>query len=188
MWREMQASNRRLVAVTNKLLLLAQAEHQDAATQRDTVDLGAAALRVVEELATLAERRQIDLGFAAPPQPVPVQAQPALLDAMLANLVDNALRYSPEGGHVTVTVTSDGARGLFTVDDNGPGIPPEARERVFERFYRLAGDTEGTGLGLAIVREIATAWGAEVLLDRPPGADGGLRAQVRFAPCAPDGA
>jgi signal transduction histidine kinase len=104
MWREMQASNRRLVAVTNKLLLLAQAEHQDAATQRETVDLGAAALRVVEELAALAERRQIDLGFAAPPQPVPVQAQPALLDALLSNLVDNALRYSPEGGHVTITV------------------------------------------------------------------------------------
>ena len=67
-------------------------------------------------------------------------------------------------------------------------VPPEARERVFERFYRLAGDTEGTGLGLAIVREIATAWGAEVLLDRPPGTDRGLRAQVRFAPGAPEGA
>ncbi|MCA6218627.1 sensor histidine kinase [Ideonella sp. B7] len=183
MWREMQASNRRLVAVTNKLLLLAQAEHQDAATQRETVDLAAAALRVVEELAALAERRQIDLGFEAPSLPVPVQAQPALLDALLSNLVDNALRYSPEGGHVTITVGREGDQGLFTVDDDGPGIPPEARERVFERFYRLAGDTEGTGLGLAIVREIATAWGAEVVLNRPPGTDGGLRAQVRFAPC-----
>lgn len=180
MWREMQTSNRRLVAVTNKLLLLAQAEHQDAVTRLERVDLAAAALHVVEQLAALAERRRIDLGLDAQCATVDVMAQPALLDAMLSNLVDNALRYTQEGGCVTVTITRDAGHALLVVDDDGPGIPVDARERVFERFHRLASDVEGTGLGLAIVREIATAWGARVELGEPPGGHG-CRVSVRFA-------
>jgi two-component system sensor histidine kinase TctE len=70
-----------------------------------------------------------------------VRAEPALLDALIANLLDNALRYTPEGGRVTVGVRRVGAQVELTVDDNGPGIPAEALERVFDRFYRLAGDS-----------------------------------------------
>jgi two-component system sensor histidine kinase TctE len=183
MWTELRASNRRLVAVTDKLLLLAQAEHHDAQARLEPVDLAAAALHAVEQLAALADRRRIDLGLQLPDDGAPliVQAQPALLDALAANLLDNALRYTQEGGRVTVTVrgAADGTA-EFAVEDDGPGIPAEARERVFERFYRVAHDTEGTGLGLAIVREIARAFGAQVTL-APHSADGrGLVATVRF--------
>ncbi len=181
-WREMQASNRQLVEVTNKLLLLAQAEHADAQARLVPVDLAAAALRCSEQLAALADRRRIDLGLDAPDTDAAwVRAEPALLDALIANLLDNALRYTPEGGRVTVGVRRAGAQVELTVDDNGPGIPAEALERVFDRFYRLAGDSEGTGLGLAIVREVARGCGATVTLQAHPGEAHGLRVRVTFA-------
>lgn len=181
-WREMQASNRQLVEVTNKLLLLAQAEHADAQARLVPVDLAAAALRCSEQLAALADRRRIDLGLDAPDTGAAwVRAEPALLDALIANLLDNALRYTPEGGRVTVGVRRVGAQVELTVDDNGPGIPAEALERVFDRFYRLAGDSEGTGLGLAIVREVARGCGATVTLQANPGEAHGLRVRVTFA-------
>lgn len=181
-WREMQASNRQLVEVTNKLLLLAQAEHADAQARLVPVDLAAAALRCSEQLAALADRRRIDLGLDAPDTGTAwVRAEPALLDALIANLLDNALRYTPEGGRVTVGVRRAGAQVELTVDDNGPGIPAEALERVFDRFYRLAGDSEGTGLGLAIVREVARGCGATVTLQAHPGEAHGLRVRVTFA-------
>jgi len=182
MWREMQASNRRLVAVTNKLLLLAQAEQPDAALAPEPVDLAAMALHVLEQLAALADRRNIDLGLEAPDGPLMIRAQPALLDALVANLVDNALRYTDEGGRVTVALArlaNDEVQ--LTVDDNGPGIAPALREQVFERFFRAASGTEGTGLGLAIVREAARACGARVVLESRPDCGRGLRVRVVFA-------
>ena len=181
LWREMQASNRRLIAVTNKLLLLAQAEHADVRTRLVPLDLGQAAQHCVEQLAALADRRYIDLGLDLPAsgEAVQVMAEPALLDALISNLLDNALRYTQEGGRVTVglrTLPQGGAE--LTVEDNGPGIAPEALPRVFERFFRAAGDTEGSGLGLAIVREITDAFGATVELQ--PATPQGLRAVVRW--------
>jgi two-component system sensor histidine kinase TctE len=181
-WLAMQTSNRRLVDVTNKLLLLAQAEHADAQTRLEPVDLAAAALRSVEQLAALADRRHIDLGLDVPEaaRPFTLLAQPALLDALASNLLDNALRHTQEGGRVTVGVRRDGDAIELTVEDNGPGIPAEARERVFERFYRVSSDTDGTGLGLAIVQEIARAFGAEVQLAPNPREASGLLVTVRF--------
>jgi two-component system sensor histidine kinase TctE len=186
LWREMQTSNRRLVDVTNKLLLLAQAEHSDAHTQLGPVDLAAVALRAVEQLAALADRRHIDLGLDIAPDATQakVQAQPALLDALTTNLLDNALRYTPEGGRVTVAVRRLTDAVELTVEDNGPGIPLEARERVFERFYRASQDTEGTGLGLAIVQQIAHAFAARVTLGSPPDGAQGLVVSVVFAALA----
>ncbi len=188
LWLDLQTSNRRLVDVTNKLLLLAQAEHGDAHTQWEQVDLGVAVLRCVEQLAALADRRGIDLGIEsrASDAAVQVSAQPALLDALIGNLLDNALRYTQNGGRVTVGLreVADAPPGEvaveLTVEDNGPGIPVEARARVFERFYRLAQDSEGTGLGLAIVQEIARASGASVTLETPPHEAHGLLVTVRF--------
>lgn len=187
LWASLHASNRRLIDVTNKLLLLAQAEHGDAQTRQETVDLAAVALRCVEQLAALADRQHIDLGLVAPPPgQALVRAEPSLLDALVANLLDNALRYTQQGGHVTVGVqqVSDSAGDWveLSVADNGPGIPEAVRERVFERFFRVNPDsTSGTGLGLAIVREIARAFGATVALASPPGQAQGLLVTVRFA-------
>lgn len=181
-WREMQASNRRLIAVTNKLLLLAQAEHADAQTRLAPVDLAAAALRCTEQLAALADRRRIDLGLDAPAAaPAWVLAEPALLDALITNLLDNALRYTPEGGRVTIGVHRRAGEVELTVEDDGPGIAAEALDRVFDRFYRVDNHGEGTGLGLAIVREVARGCGARVELQANPGAAHGLRASVVFA-------
>jgi two-component system, OmpR family, sensor histidine kinase TctE len=180
MWVDMQNSNRRLVAVTNKLLLLAQAEHGDAQTHLEPVNLAEVALRCVEQLAALADRRHIDLGLDVSAAAARVRAQPALLDALVTNLLENALRYTQEGGRVTVGVHTVEAGVELTVEDNGPGIPAEARERVFERFYRVSQDTEGTGLGLAIVREIARAFDANVDLSVNAKEGRGVVVTVRF--------
>ena len=187
LWERLATSNRRLIAVTNQLLLLAQAEQRDVHSRLAPMDLAAAALEGVTALSPLAEQRRIDLGLDAPlaPGAAMVLAEPALLHALIHNLIDNALRYTPEGGHVTVGVhqgcaPADAVR--LTVVDDGPGIPAQARERVFERFYRIAPQaSEGSGLGLAIVREAARAFGAEVALDSNAHAASGLRVTVRFA-------
>lgn len=89
---------------------------------------------------------------------------------MIANLAENAIRYTGSGGHVTVTVSADADTVSVSVLDDGPGIPAESRSRVFEPFFRASTDTEGTGLGLAIVREIADYHHGEITLK--PG-DGG---------------
>jgi two-component system, OmpR family, sensor histidine kinase TctE len=91
----------------------------------------------------------------------------ALLAALIHNLTENALRYTPPGGHVTVRVARDAAHVLLTVTDDGPGIPAEARSRVFEPFYRASAETEGTGLGLAIAKEIVLAHRGEIELRTP---------------------
>jgi two-component system sensor histidine kinase TctE len=194
LWLDMQTSNRRLVDVTNKLLLLAQAEHGDAHTQSEQVDLGAAVLRCVEQLAALADRRRIDLGLETPADGsvLKVSAQPALLEALISNLLDNALRYTQEGGRVTVVVqrvaaTPNGSEAIeLKVEDNGPGIPADVMPRVFERFYRVAQDNEGTGLGLAIVQEIARASHASVTLEKNPKEVHGLLVTVRFVAASMD--
>jgi two-component system, OmpR family, sensor histidine kinase TctE len=103
-----------------------------------------------------------------------------LAKELTANLVENALSYTPCGGQVTVRCGTRGAQAYLEVEDSGPGIPEAERERVFERFYRLPDSPgEGSGLGLAIVREIAQVHRAQVRLDNPQ--SGGTRIQVSFA-------
>jgi two-component system, OmpR family, sensor histidine kinase TctE len=173
----MHRSNRSMVGLTNKLLLLAQAEAADyTQLANEPVDLVALAKDVIEDLALLAQTREIDLG-AELAGPAPVIGHPGLLSALVANLAENAIRYTQAGGHVTVAVRIDGATVTLTVSDDGPGIAPESRSRVFEPFYRASADTEGTGLGLAIVREIVQAHRGEITLE--PGANGrGVTATV----------
>jgi len=180
----MHRSNQSMVGLTNKLLLLAQAEAADyTQLANEPVDLAALAMDVVEDLALLAQTREIDLG-AELAGPAPVTGHPGLLSALVANLAENAIRYTPAGGHVTVAVKNDGATVTLTVSDDGPGIPAEARSRVFEPFYRASADTEGTGLGLAIVREIVVAHRGEITLE--PGAGGrGVTATVTLASARP---
>src|SRR5262249_40883523 len=137
------------------------------------VQLGELSREVLVDLAELAHRKNIDLGLAADADVRSVQGVPLLLRELIANLVDNAIRYTPAGGAVTVSLHDDAGCVRLDVEDSGPGIPVHERERVFERFYRLAETAaqEGSGLGLAIVREIAMSCGAQVqLLDRPGGA------------------
>lgn len=169
------------IRVANQLLTLSTAEAAVAHTlQQSDVDLIEVVKRVLEESAMAAQAKNIDLGFERHGGQAVVRAMPAMLHELTANLVDNALRYTPAGGVVTASVEARNGVNLLRIADNGPGIPPDERERVFERFYRLRQDTaDGCGLGLPIVREIAIASGAHVTLADPPSGTG-LVAIVTF--------
>jgi len=178
--------------IANQLLTLSRAEPESGFPARMTpVDLQEVARMALEKVAALAERRRIDLGFdaeASEAGDVPtVYGDEVLLLEMIVNVVDNAVRYTPPGGQVTVgTRRIDGAWRL-TVTDTGPGIPAQERERVFERFYRIVGNEgEGSGLGLSIVQEIARACNASVTLSEGRNAQG-LVVAITF-PAAPPAA
>ncbi|TDN63843.1 sensor histidine kinase [Paraburkholderia sp. BL10I2N1] len=168
----MHKSSHRMTRLTNKLLLLAQAESAQPSRVRERVDLNAVIAGVLEGLIAFAQTRQIDLG-AELEDDLFVMGDEALTAALVTNLVDNALRYTQAGGRVTVEAhcNEDHDRALIRVVDDGPGITAEARARVFERFYRASSGTDGTGLGLPIVREIAHRHGGTVTLE--PG-EGGI--------------
>ena len=141
------------------------------------------ARQTLADHAQLVDARRIDLGATELDDELVVHGEAAALHTLASNLIDNAIHYTPEGGQVDVSVhceAEDGqARYWLTVCDSGPGIPPEERERVFDRFYRRPGQAEsGTGLGLAIVRSIAERHGASLVLDASP--LGGLRVAVGF--------
>jgi two-component system, OmpR family, sensor histidine kinase TctE len=176
-----QASVQHGIRLVKQLLAFTTAEAgPDSAAAAEPVDLVAVATRVLEREAWLAQERNIDLGFEADAGVAPVTGRAHLLTELVANLVDNAVRYTQPGGRVTVIVRRSGRSTTLVVEDNGPGVPPEQRERVFERFCRLDnGQSDGCGLGLAIVREIARAHGAQVSLTDPPSGRG-LAAVVVF--------
>lgn len=163
---------------TNQMLALARADTPDAALQ--PMDLGRLAGDVTKRHWSAARSRRIDLGFEMP-EPVPaVQADPGLLEEALSNLIDNALKYTPEGGCVTVRVAAGDGVVVLSVADDGPGIPIEELPRVTERFFR-ASNTQGTGsgLGLAIVGAIARRHGARLVL-APATGEGGLVVRLEF--------
>jgi two-component system sensor histidine kinase TctE len=158
-----------------------------ARTEAPAADSGAPASVALDELAEASASdfldaalvKQIDLGFDI--APATVQGVRWMLKEALANLVDNAIRYSPPGGVVTVRCGCDphSRRPFLEVQDSGPGIPAEQRSRVFERFYRMPGTAgDGCGLGLPIVQEITRRHGAEVALHAV--ASGGLRVRIDF--------
>ncbi|MFG6467617.1 ATP-binding protein [Roseateles sp. BYS87W] len=166
----------RAVRLVEQLLALARAE-PGAAAAAQALDLAALAQQTVADLRPLAERAGVALHVTAP-DVLPLEGDPQALRSALRNLVENALKY----GARTVEVSAlRGPRGapLLRVDDDGPGIPPEQRERVFDRFQRgeHAG-VEGSGLGLAIVRAAARQQGARVVLGTAP--LGGLRAEIAW--------
>ena len=176
------ATNERLTRETNQLLALARAEPSQPGRARFApLDLARLVGDGVQSFVERAAARGIDLGFAL--APATVDGDVYLLRDLLDNLVDNALRYTPPGGSVTVRCGGAPAAGgaVLEVEDDGPGIPPAERARVFERFVRLApdGGATGSGLGLAIVRDIARLHGARVELGE--GAAGtGARFTVHF--------
>ena len=174
----LSAGVQRAIHLVEQLLALARQQPR-ADTPRVAVPLAELARSCVAELVPLADARRIDLGLANATE-VSVRGDPEGLRTLLRNLVDNAVRYTGAGGRVDVSVESFGAGARLSVSDNGPGIAPADRERVFDRFYRPAGTaTSGSGLGLAIVRTIAAAHGASVAL--ADGADGqGLKVTVSF--------
>jgi signal transduction histidine kinase len=151
------------------------------------VDLPALAADVVAECHRDALAADVELELHA--EPLTLCGYPAALAVMLRNLVDNAIRHSPPGGTVAVTIRALGG-GELCVSDEGGGIPPDQRDRVFERFYRRLGSGgDGCGLGLSIVARAVQLHGASIHLDdaRDPSVHPsapGLRVVVRFADAA----
>jgi two-component system sensor histidine kinase TctE len=173
--RQLQTATERGTHLVNQLLSLARVEPGAARLRpMQPLDLAELAREVTTQWVPQALARNIDLGFEAGPQPALLLGDDLLLREMLANLIDNAIRYTQEGGRVTTRV-SGGGKVVLSVEDNGPGIPPSEREQVFERFHRVIGSgADGCGLGLAIVREIVQGHGAEITLDSPADATGTL--------------
>lgn len=162
----------RATHLTHQLLQLARAEaSHEAPLATEAVDMGALARGVIADSVPRALARDIDLGFDGEGVRLVVAGVPLLLREMLANLVDNAIKYTPRGGRVTLRLRA-APHNVLEVEDNGIGIAPEDRQRVFERFYRVLGtEAEGSGLGLAIVREIADRHRIDIaVLDNPEGA------------------
>ena len=176
--RQIAASTERATHVVNQLLALAHAEHQASAPAAfELVDLDRFARAIVQDWVSMAIERGIDLGYESAADggagDTRVIALPAMLREALGNLIDNALRYTPRGGTVTVRVRRDDARVALEVEDDGPGIAEAERTLVFERFYRSLGtEQDGSGLGLAIVREIVEQHDALLRVDANPRAAG----------------
>ncbi len=161
---QLAKSSEAATRLVNQLLALARAENQpQAGTALLPLDLADLARSGVQDWVPASFAQHIDLGFEPPTEALQITGNPTMLRELLSNLIDNALRYTPAGGSVTVRVRGAAEQALLEVEDTGPGIPPAEREQVFQRFYRILGsNAEGSGLGLAIVREIAQQHGAEV--------------------------
>jgi len=173
-------ANERMIRQANQLLSLERAgPDRLARVQLAPLDLAALVGEAVQAFVEQAARKDIDLGFELAPSPLAGDRH--MLRDLVDNLVDNALRYTPAGGTVTVHCRATGDGALFMVEDSGPGIAPEKRTRVFQRFVRLDQHSSGSGLGLAIVRDIATLHGATVALDDGPEGRG-ARFSVLFPP------
>jgi len=179
--QDIRATTEQTIRLVNQLLVLARAEPQGVpGTELAPVDIAALARETTAELVPNARRKQIDLGFESAAGAAVVTGNRLLLHELIVNLVDNAIRYTPERGAVTVTV-GRGAGGVrLEVSDTGPGIPQAERARVFERFYRgSTASDQGSGLGLSIVQDICRSHGARIELGDAEGATG-LRVRVTF--------
>jgi two-component system, OmpR family, sensor kinase len=180
---KLSAGVQRAIRLVEQLLSLARQEPR-AEVVRRRVRFDDLARGVVAEMVPLAAARKIDLGISAS-QPAYVLGDPEALRTLVRNLVDNAVRYTPVGGTVDVSVQESDEPGshhgaVLRVVDTGPGIPADERQRVFDRFYRPPGTAPpGSGLGMAIVKAIADAHAASISLDNGPNGSG-LAVSVTF--------
>ncbi|SDI77148.1 ATP-binding protein [Variovorax sp. OV700] len=171
----------RATRLVEQMLALARHEASMAAGAKpQPVDLAEVARLAISDAVAAAQARGIDVGVSHADAGAVVNGQPEALRMLLRNLIDNAVKYTPEQGRVDVGIAMNGSAVELSVDDSGPGLPEEERARVLDRFYR-SGEPQapGSGLGLAIVKSIADLHGATVTLAASPSL-GGLRVLVRF--------
>jgi len=177
---QLRSATVRAAHLANQLLALSRAEpggHRPDSLR--PIDLRSVAQDAASTWVPRALLKELDLGFEL--EPAMTVADARLLRDLLDNLIENAIRYTPEHGRITVRTSREGSAAVLSVEDDGPGIPPDQRESVFQRFYRVPGSIgDGSGLGLAIVQEIVNAHGARV--DIGSGQDDrGTLVTVRFA-------
>lgn len=178
---QLQQSVARGIRLVNQLLALARLDPRQASPQLQPVNLGEVAESVCAELAALALQRDQTLELQAPPGLPLIHGHADMLSMLISNLVDNAIHYTDRGGHVTISLEPTRTGVQLAVCDDGPGIATEQRERVFERFYRVAQQSQpGTGLGLAICKRVAELHHTSLKLS--DGLQGrGLAVRVDFA-------
>ena len=173
---QLDAGVRRIERAISQLLALSRVESGAAPMPREDVDLAAIVRGQAEDHREGLRLRGLSLD--AEVGAARVSGDPTALVALVRNLLDNAIRYSPEAGRIRVALASDRKGVQLVVEDSGPGIPADARERVFGRFHRELGTgVEGSGLGLSIVAQVLDSHGGSITLDDSPGL-GGLRATV----------
>jgi signal transduction histidine kinase len=163
--------SKRMHRLLDDLLWLARFDATQAPPNAEPVDLGILASQAADRFAPLAETKHLGLDVSGTELGAVVAAPPEWLDRLLGTLIDNACKYSPEGGRIAVSVAFDGSRVRLTVDDSGPGIPDAERSRIFDRFHRATDGPGGAGLGLAIADSIVRATGGHWTVGRSP-ADG----------------
>lgn len=159
----------RLTHVVQQLLTLSRLSPEaDTMTDTIVVNLPKLAAEVIAQIVPLALEKNIEIALDAKKDMMNILGNATALGILIRNLVDNAIRYSPPGTQIKVEIESPPGHVILDVIDAGPGIPPELRERVFERFFRVLGTTApGSGLGLAIVQQIARLHHAEIKLETP---------------------
>ena len=168
--RNLIASVDRCTHVVQQLLILSRLVPEATLQDVSKVDLSNLTAEVIAGLAPAAINKQIDIELIAASKKIYLAANATALSILIRNLVDNAIRYTPEHGIITVHLSQsiDQRHSTLRVSDNGPGISPELRSQVFERFYRVLGNqSSGSGLGLAIVQQIASLHNAKVILETP---------------------
>lgn len=171
---------RRTKRLIEQLLRLARQEAPQKADAASTIDLAAFLRELISDLMPCADHRDIDVGLSLELDAT-VRANPHELRSLLHNLLDNALRYTPEHGVVDVRLFAAAGKVVVEIVDSGPGIPPDLLPRVFDRFFRIEGsDTEGSGLGLAIAKHAAERNRIDLHLDNRIERSG-LVARVTFA-------
>ncbi|MGD9943356.1 MAG: ATP-binding protein [Burkholderiaceae bacterium] len=179
---QLKAGIERSAHLVDQLLTLARSEPDARPADGGVVDLAAIAGAAVAEMAPLAESRQAAIAFSAP-ESAELDGDARSLHSLVRNLIDNALTHSPPGCRVRVSIERGERELMLYVDDDGPGIPPDERERVFSRFYRrTTGERDGSGLGLAIVKAVVERHRGRIELDESP--LGGLRVRVRLPAAA----
>jgi two-component system phosphate regulon sensor histidine kinase PhoR len=167
----------RLIRLTNDLLLLTRADAGRLELRTTIVDLVASARDAIAQLEARATEKQITLRLTSelPDTPIPILADADRIHQVLVNLLDNALKFTPIGGRITVSLDDTGERVTCKITDTGPGIPLTEIPHLFERFYR--GDRSrareegqsGAGLGLSIARAVIEAHGGHIWIESPPG-------------------
>jgi two-component system OmpR family sensor kinase len=169
----------RATRLVGQLLALARVEPEAPPVPLEKVSLNGLVREIIAEQARIATDKGINLG-AGSDEPVLVTGEPDALRAMISNLVDNAIRYTLPGGSVNVVVRQNELAAIIDITDTGPGIPPEERKRVFDRFYRRQGvESAGCGLGLAVVKSAVTRHGGTITLGKSVGGKG-LRVTIEL--------
>jgi two-component system phosphate regulon sensor histidine kinase PhoR len=164
----------RLTKIVEDLLMLSKIESKEFQLKMEVISLRDLIDDVIDFVKEPAEKKKISISQSAIPPSLAVEADRNYLEQISINLLDNAIKYTPEGGRITISVIEKDQREvLVSVQDTGIGIPKEDLPRIFERFYRVdkgrSQELGGTGLGLSIVKHLVQAHGGKVWVDSQPG-------------------